>query len=376
MSAGSWLSRLGGGRRAPADTSGAVSSVRAAYDARVAEGLRRDPGQEALVARLDGLRETMVARGRKRGWLPGRNRPPPDGLYVWGDVGRGKSMLVDMLIAGLGTVPAKRSHFHAFMRDIHEALHVARREGRDDPVATAADAVAGRADLLVLDEVEITDIADAMIVGRVFEHLVGQGIVFVATSNSAPVSLYRDGLKREHFLPFVRLIETRCEVVHLEGAQDYRDRDDPDGGVLSMTGDGAAARRMEALWHDIPAGEESFTLSGRTDLRRKGTAVRGSFDALCRAPLAASDYIALAERAEIVFVEDIPLLGERDNDATRRFILLIDALYDARRGVVVTAAAEPGPLHRDGEFTQEFRRTASRLNEMTRPDWLARAGIR
>ncbi|ETX28060.1 cell division protein ZapE [Roseivivax isoporae] len=356
-----------------------MSRLREAYGARVADaGLRRDPDQEAVIDRLDALRDALQ-RPARFGWLHALRRAPaaPRGLYLWGDVGRGKSMLAEMLTANLGRARGRRTHFHAFMRDVHGGLHRARGAGANDPVASVADALTEGLDILILDEVEVTDITDAMIVGRIFERLFDRGIVLVATSNAAPGDLYRDGLKREHFLPFVRLIEGRCEVVHLAGPRDYRDAAGGDADLYLAPSGVEAAARIDALWDRVPgagaAGE--ITLAGRVSLRRRGETARGSFDALCRAPLTAADYLDLARQAEMVFVEDVPRLGERDNDAVRRFILLVDALYDARRGIVVSAAAGPGELLAGGEFAREFRRTESRLREMTRPGWPGRAPL-
>ena len=338
------------------------------YEARVAaDGLRHDPAQVDVVARLDALRAALSQR--PTGWLPRRTPPAPQGLYVWGDVGRGKSMLVDLLAADLGGAEGRRIHFHAFMSDIHAALHLARQSGADDPLAEATDSVAGRIDILILDEVEVTDIADAMIVGRVCGRLFSKRIALVATSNSAPDDLYRDGLKREHFVPFVRLIEANCEVVHLAGPRDYRG-DDGQAGATYLTPAGPeAARRIDEVWEGVGRGTDHLTLGRTVRLPRRGATVRGSFDELCRSPLTAGDYLGLAEQARTLLLEGVPRLGKRDDDTARRFMLLIDTLYDARRALVVSAAAPPDDLMAEGAFESAFRRTASRLKEMTGPNW-------
>ncbi len=295
---------------------------------------------------------------------------------LWGDVGRGKSMLVDGLMGTLGDLPARRAHFHAVMRDLHRALHRARSDGAADPIVAATDRVAGRVALLALDELEITDIVDAMIVGRVFERLLERRIALVVTSNRAPDDLYRDGLKRDLFLPFLRLIEERLDVIHLAGGRDYRRREgiEPD---LYLTPEAEEPHRIAAIWRDLPEEAETRVTFGASGaLRRKGGALRAGFDALCRRSVAPASYLDLASSADLLLLEAVPRLGERDHDAARRFVLLIDTLYDARCGLVVEAETFPQALYVSGAFEEEFRRTVSRLHEMTRPGWPGRPALR
>ncbi len=365
-----------GSAGAPVRSDPPVTSLRALYEAKLADGLRRDLEQEALVARLDDLRAELDGRpGALARLLP--RRSAPRGVYVWGEVGRGKSMLVDALMATLGDLPARRIHFHAFMRDLHRALHDLRREGAADPIVAATDRVAGRAALLALDELEITDIVDAMIVGRVFERLLERRIALVVTSNRAPVDLYRDGLKRDLFLPFTRLIEDRLDVIRLDGGRDYRRQEGIAPDLYLTPEDGDVQRRIAAIWRDLPGETEDRVRFGASGaLRRKGRAVRAGFDALCRRPVAAAAYLDLAAAADLVLLAGVPRLSAGDHDAARRFVLLIDTLYDARCGLVVGAQTAPQALYVAGEFEEEFRRTVSRLHEMTRPGWPGWAALR
>lgn len=331
--------------------------------------MSRDPAQEDVVDRLDVLAKELRLSSRRGARLLSRPATPK-GVYLWGDVGRGKSMLVALLIEACADIALKRIHFHAFMRELHLALHEARKSDGPEPMQDATDRVTHGLSLLVLDELEITDIVDAMIVGRVFERAIDQGITLVATSNCAPTELYRDGLKREVFLPFVRLIERRTDVLHLDNGTDYRRGGalDPDFYITPAGGEGSA--RLDTLWNKISDNlEEGFFLGRKIKLARKGTAVRGSFETLCKGPLAASDYLDLARTYDTFFLDGVPLIAARDFDAARRFILLIDTLYDEKRVLVIAADGRPEDLYQSDTLAAEFRRTVSRLYEMGRPDW-------
>jgi len=353
-----------------------METVQSIYEAKVAAGLHRDPAQELLVKRLDLLGAELRQKSSMLSQLR-FGRSTPRGVYVWGDVGRGKSMLVEALIESNQEVTAKRMHFHVFMCEVHRALHKARTEGKDEPIIVAADSVTDGLSLLVLDELEITDIVDAMIVGRVFERAFARGIVLVATSNRPPKELYRHGLKRELFVPFVKLIESCTDVIHLNSDTDYRRRGAFDQTFyIVRTGDDAV-RQLDCLWEKFATGaEQRLKLGKSAKLLQKGQMLRASFETLCQHPLAASDYLDMAQAADTLFLDGVPRLGERDYDAVRRFILLVDTLYDKRCGLVVTAAAPPEALYAEGAFTHEFRRTISRLYEMSGPDWPGSAALR
>jgi cell division protein ZapE len=349
-----------------------MQTVRSIYDDRVGDDLRHDEAQEAIIARLDALAADLREASGVLSRLKSR-RKAPGGVYIWGDVGRGKSMLVDMFLASVGDLSVRRTHFHAFMRDIHRALHKARATGSDDPVVVAADHVNEGLTLLALDELEITDIVDAMIVGRVFARMFDRGIAVVATSNRPPTGLYQDGLKRDLFVPFVRMIEGRTDVLHLDSVTDYRRAGTFDATCYITPDGGYVATRMDQLWRDLTTAPGRPTDLARTmTVLKSGDMIRADFHTLCRQPLSASDYLDLAETAKVVFLDDVPVMTEKDRDAVRRFILLIDTLYDAGCGLVISAAAAPEDLCTAETFAHEFRRTVSRLHEMCSKGWLGR----
>jgi len=340
----------------------------------VQAGMTPDPAQAALAGRLEALRAALEA-ARPRRLL---RRPPtaPRGLYIWGDVGRGKSMLMDAFYAALDLRAKRRLHVHAFMQEVHGALHRARRQdGGADALVPVAAALARQARCLCLDEMEITDIADAMIVGRLFERLIAEGVTVVTTSNSAPSALYRDGLQRARFLPFVRLIESRLAVVHLAADADYRQAMAPGGPVWFSPADDAARAALDERWRVLTGGKApaplEIALKGRT-LRVPAHAAgvaRAGFNALCEEPLGPADYLALVERIDVLVLDAVPRLGPRNRDAARRFMLLVDALYDRGRGLICSAAAPTERLVDAAPRMPDMRRTISRLREMQGADW-------
>jgi cell division protein ZapE len=341
------------------------------YDARVAAGeLAADPAQRAALAPLEAVR-AKLAEGPRRG-LFGRTKPPEDpmGAYLWGGVGRGKSMLMD-LFHEAAPVPSRRVHFHAFMQEVHEAMHEARAAGTRDALAPFADGVVRSVRVLCFDEMQITDITDAMIVGRLFEKLFAGGVRVVTTSNRAPDDLYKDGLNRALFLPFIEMVKARMIVHHLESPRDHR-QDRLAGEPAYFLGGGP----LDDVWGRLSGGRsEGLTL------RVKGRAIRledfasgiarASFAELCGRPLGAGDYLALARAVRVLILTDVPVLDARHGNEARRFVALIDALYEARVRLIVSAEAEPEALSTGGVF--EFERTASRLREMQSAGW-AREG--
>ena len=350
-----------------------MSEIEQIYAARIAEGhLHRDPAQEAVMTEFERIREAL-ANPPKRGLF--RKAPePPRGLYLWGGVGRGKSMLMDLFVEALGDIPARRVHFHAFMQEIHTAMHKARQKGVEDALAPVAAEVAGSVRLLAFDEMQISDITDAMIVGRLFEALFAAGVVVITTSNRVPDDLYLHGLNRQLFLPFIDLIKERMVVWELVSPTDYR-QNRLAGSDVYFTPIGPEARAaIRAMWEDLsggPAAPLVLQVKGREVVLpafRNGVA-RASFFELCGKPLGPADYLALADAIKVLVLEDIPRLSRSNFNEAKRFVTLIDALYEARVRLVCSAAAQPEMLYVEGEGTFEFERTASRLREMQSDDW-------
>ena len=361
-----------------------MGDLRAAYGARVAAGeFDADPAQEAAIEAFErlaaALAEAPQAERRRGGLLDGflgRSRAPerpagPRGLYLWGGVGRGKSMLMDLFVANLD-LPTRRVHFHAFMQEVHRGMDRARKRGVNDAIAPVAEEVADGLRLIALDEMQVSDIADAMIMGRLFERLVGQGLAVVTTSNRPPRDLYKDGLNRPLFEPFIELIETRMEVVELGGAEDHREG--RMGASYFEPADAAAREAVERIWREAARGEArplTLEVQGRKVVvpRFRDGVARARFWELCGKPLGAADYLALADAVGTLILEEVPRLSRSNFNEARRFVTLIDALYEARVRLAITAAADPGHLYVEGEGSFEFARTASRLHEMTSEGW-------
>lgn len=350
-----------------------MTTLRTLYDQRVGDGsLTPDPAQMAILPQFDRIR-TALLTPEKKGFFK-RAPEPPKGLYLWGGVGRGKSMLMDMFAQNMRDVPTRRVHFHAFMQEIHNAMHEVRKTGVDDAIAPVAADIAATVRLLAFDEMQITDITDAMIVGRLFQALFSAGVVVVTTSNRPPDDLYKDGLNRSIFLPFIELIKDRMEVEELISPHDYR-QDRLAGAQSYFTPVNAESRAaMDAVWDDLAggAGDELIIRVKGRDVAipqfRNGIA-RAGFHALCGKPLGAADYLALAEAIRVLMLDNIPCLGRSNFNEAKRFVTLIDALYEAKVRLICSAAAPPEMLYLEGEGTFEFERTASRLREMQAEDW-------
>ncbi|HKN26508.1 MAG TPA: cell division protein ZapE [Roseiarcus sp.] len=350
-----------------------------------------DPAQAALADRFDALSSKLS--GYKADDRPSafarfmgiRPAEPPRGLYVHGAVGSGKTMLMDLFFSAAEVPRKRRTHFHSFMANAHARLHrwrQARKRGEaagEDPIAPVAAELAGEASLLCFDEFAVRDIADAMILGRLFTALFSAGVVVVATSNVAPVDLYKDGLNRALFLPFVALLRERLDVVGLDARTDYRLEKLVRAPVyyapLSPKADEALDTAFFALTGVRQGQPAQIELLGRClDVPQAvGGVARFDFDSLCRRPLGSSDYLEVAERFHTVFIDRIPILAAAERNEAKRFIILVDALYDMRVKLVASAAAEPEALFAgaDGADAFEFARTASRLFEMRSADYLA-----
>jgi len=368
-----------------------LGRVTARYEARAASGeIARDPAQLALARRLDHLNgelaeRRLAAKGSALGWLFAARTPPVKGLYIYGDVGRGKTFLMDAFFTVAAPRRKRRAHFHEFMGDVHQRIHAFRQAVKngatkgDDPIGPVAAGIAEECRLLCLDEFFVRDIADAMILSRLFGQLFERGLVLVATSNTAPDDLYRDGLNRALFLPFVAVLKRHADIVGLNGATDYRMEKLGRMPVYVTPLGPEADATLDRIWRHLTGSDRgqpaSLTVTGR-ELRvpeaAKGVA-RFSFAELCETPLGAGDYLRIAHTFHTVIVDGIPVIRDGARDAARRFINLIDTLYDHRVKLVASAAAEPAGLYRasEGEEALAFRRTVSRLTEMRSEEYLS-----
>jgi len=354
-----------------------MGTVQEEYERRVVAGLLHDdPVQRAALASLDRVRAAVldVPDAPKSGWF--RKAAPvhgPKGLYLWGGVGRGKSMLMDLLYEAV-QVPKQRSHFHEFMQWVHAAIAEARKGGVEDAIAPVAADLAGRVRFLAFDEMQISDITDAMIVGRLFEALFAAGVVVVTTSNRVPDELYKDGLNRQLFLPFISLLKDRMDVHELSSEVDYR-QSFLEGAQNYFTPNNTDAREgIQTTWQQLTNGTaEKLTLKvkGRDVVlpAYENGVARAKFHDLCGVFLGAADYLAIADAVRVLVLEDIPRLGRANFNEAKRFVTLIDALYEAKVQLIASAAAEPEMLYIEGEGVFEFERTASRLREMQGADW-------
>ena len=351
------------------------------YKARVAaKEMDDDAAQVAVAGRLQQLTNELS------GWRPGRGAlagffglrtAAPRGLYIHGKVGRGKTMLMDLFYEAATYKPRRRVHFHEFMAETHDRITAARRSTEGDPVPRVANDIADTCGLLCFDELHVTDIADAMILGRLFKGLFDRQVVMVATSNVQPSGLYRGGLNRQLFTPTIALIEQQMEVLELVAAKDFR-LEKLEGQQLYFAPHGeashkalnAAFTRLTGLWEGKP---EDIDVKGR--IVHVPSAARGvarfTFEELCDRPLGSLDYLHIAHRYHTLIIEGIPRLVPERRAAARRFINLIDTLYDSRVGLIASAEAEPDELHPKGDEAFLFERTASRLIEMRSAEYLA-----
>ena len=360
-----------------------MGPVSKAYAALVAAGeLKPDPDQAKAVQALDRFARELAGQG---GGLLGRllgRKEQGRGVYLWGGVGRGKSMLMDLAFDNIPVEPKRRAHFHAFMLEVHERLREARKSDDGDPVIRVARDIADEVKFLAFDEMMVTNPADAMIMSRLFTAMVDDGVAIVTTSNRRPADLYKDGLNRELFLPFIALIEQRMEVLPLNGPVDYRlDRMRGLDTWLVPNGPEATARLSAAFFQltDHPVEDRARVPSEELDVgggRRlhvpkslKGVAVF-SFKRLCGEARGAADYLAVARRFHTVILVGIPILSREMRNEAARFVTLIDALYEHRVKLLAAADAEPAHLYPSGDGRFEFDRTVSRLEEMQSADYL------
>jgi cell division protein ZapE len=357
------------------------------YAALVAAGkIEADSGQAVLARQLTALerridQHRLARKSSALGWLFGKREQAGEalkGLYVYGEVGRGKTMLMDLFFETSAVVRKRRVHFHEFMADVHERVHGYRQEIKNgetnelDPIQRTAAAIAEESWLLCFDEFHVTDIADAMILGRLFTRLFELGVVMVATSNLAPGDLYMDGLNRALFLPFIALLERHCEVVRLEARTDFRLEKLTGVPTWYVPDDAKADAALDEAWRRLAGGHAGAP----HELMVKGHAVRipkaamgvarFSFSDLCEQPLAAIDYLRIAHEFHTVILDHIPVMDYARRNEAKRFIILIDTLYDNSVKLLASAQAQPDELYTatEGYEANEFKRTASRLIEM------------
>ncbi|MEP5762208.1 MAG: cell division protein ZapE [Litoreibacter sp.] len=350
--------------------------ISSTYAARVADGtLRADPAQQSVLPLLDQLEIDLAAPPPKAGFFK-RFSPeidPIKGIYMWGGVGRGKSMLMDLFHECASEPRKRRIHFHAFMQEIHSAMHEARKTGVDDAIIPVAEDIIKSVRLLCFDEMQITDITDAMIVGRLFEQLFKAGVVIVTTSNRPSSDLYKDGLNRNLFVPFIELIEEKLTIHELISDKDYR-LDRLSGETVYFSPNNAETReKLDAIWNDMGGISVPLVLNVKSREveipHYKNGVARASFYDLCGKPLGAADYLALAQAVRVLILDGIPNLSRDNFNEAKRFVTLIDALYEARVRLICSAADNPNKLYLEGEGAFEFERTVSRLIEMQSTDW-------
>ncbi|HYC16969.1 MAG TPA: cell division protein ZapE [Pseudolabrys sp.] len=363
------------------------------YAALVTAGkIEADPGQATLARQLTALehrldQHRLARKSSSLGWLFGQREQagaPLKGLYVYGDVGRGKTMLMDLFFETSAVVRKRRVHFHEFMADVHERVHVFRQDIKNgetsdqDPIQRTAAAISQESWLLCFDEFHVTDIADAMILGRLFTRLFELGVVVVATSNLPPIELYMDGLNRALFLPFIALLERQCVVVRLDARTDFRLEKLTGVPTWYVPDDSRADAALDEAWRRL-AGNYSgaphnLMVKGHTVHVPKAAmgVARFSFDDLCAQPLAASDYIRIAHEFHTIVLDHIPVMDYAQRNEAKRFIILIDTLYDHAVKLLASAKAQPDELYvaTEGYEANEFKRTASRLIEMRSQGYL------
>ena len=372
-----------------------ASSITARYAAGVAAGrIERDIAQLAVVDMLALLEARIVEyrlarKSSSLGWMFGsreKRQSRIKGLYIYGDVGRGKTMLMDLFFKSSPVQRKRRAHFHEFMIDVHERIHAIRQKMKlgehaaEDPIQQAATELAGEAWLLCFDEFHVTDVADAMILGRLFAQLFEHGVVLVATSNVEPEELYKEGLNRALFVPFIHMLEQDMDIVRLAARTDFRLEKLAGMRVWYVPADAAADAALDDAWRRLAPGRDGEPQE--LALKRRNVHVpraamgvaRFSFRDLCEQPLAAADYLRIAHEYHTVILDRIPLTTFETRNAAKRFIILIDTLYDMNVKLIASAEAEPEALYRgdDGFEAQEFKRTASRLIEMRSQGYLAR----
>lgn len=354
------------------------------YQDKIKSGfLQPDAEQETAVLALEDLYQRLMHQHGKKfsvlQWVKNLGRADedvPKGIYMYGGVGRGKSMLMDMFFDALpGDIKKRRVHFHAFMVDVHDYFHSRRSaddfsEGVDNLLPSLASLLAARSKVLCFDEFHVTDVTDAMILGRLFTALFDRGVIIVATSNWEPDRLYEGGLQRERFLPFIELLKNRTNVVHLDSETDYRRRFLAEEGCYFYPLNAQASTKANEIFTKLTQGKTPYRqilkVKGRNIVvnRSADGVARFTFAQLCETPHGAEDYMTIAEAFHTVFLESVPKLTYDRRNEAKRLMTLIDALYEAGTKLIVTAAAPAEELYSGHDHEFEFERTISRLHEM------------
>ncbi|NDF12978.1 MAG: AFG1 family ATPase [Proteobacteria bacterium] len=363
------------------------SSLQAQYDALVKKGrIVADGRQQKVLSLLENLavvfhekpKKGLIAKIRKR------DKAATQGIYIYGDVGRGKSMLMDLFFDTLPAKKKRRVHFHAFMLEVHDRLDKRRKQNpkEGDILPRIAEEIAKDVQVLCFDEFQVTDIADAMMLGRFFTALFEEGVTVVATSNRPPEDLYKDGLQRERFLPFIELLKQKLEVVTLTGNTDYRLKhlkglSSVYHSPLGKKADQFIAHTFAELTHHAKPKERVLEVQGRSVKVKKsyGDVAWFTFEELCAKPLGPADFIEIAREFSTILLSGIPKLGKEKRNEAKRFVTLVDALYEHKTKLVATAAVEPQDIYKAGDGSFEFARTFSRLMEMQSERYLAEKHI-
>ena len=360
-----------------------MPNILAEYSASIARGdIVKDPAQEKALKLLNQLAQDLTAKQEVRGFWPilGKARQSDSfipGLYIYGGVGRGKSMLMDMFFDCIALKAKKRVHFHEFMAEIHQRLHILRhtKPRPIDPVEKLVEEIAMEARLLCFDEFHVTNIADAMILTRLFSALWKKKITMIATSNWAPDDLYLNGLQRDRFLPFIALLKKHVKIIRLDNGHDYRIDGIKEADFYFLNSDSRSESRIKNIWSVLSGGRQpypaSLLVNGRqlTFSRTYDGLLWVDFSEICATPLGAIDYLAMMKKFNIIILENLPLLTAEKREETKRFMTFVDIAYEARARLFVTAYAEPEMLLADDFYAQEFARSVSRLNEMRRSSY-------